>query len=211
MKSISSSGKMKFQNYLFVYFSLKICQFRAPVTMDFFFKNTVDTMLSFPYNECEDREMTYRQVNCINMCIQKSVQTKYNCSFPNFYLNKNQNKCTTEIKDKKKEFEYKCRLQCPAECSRNVITTSNYPLSSPNQPVNEITVYSFFSSLNELKMTQIPKTSYETLLSDMGGNFGLFLGISCINVFEILEFLYKIIKATLQLPFQKKPFLKTYL
>lgn len=184
---------------------------RAPVTMDFYFKKAVDTMLPKPYNECEEMEKYYRKINCINQCIQRSVFSKYNCSYPNYYLNKMQTKCTTDLNNKQKEFKYKCSLECPRECSNSILTTSNYPLSSPNQLANEIKVLTFFGTLDESKMTQIPKTSFETLLSDMGGNFGLFLGISCISVFEILEFVINMFKATLPARnIQKKPFIKTY-
>ena len=61
--------------------------FRAPETMDFFFKKKRDKKLGWPYNDCIEMENkeAYRQQNCLGKCIHDNVLEKYDCSIPSYY------------------------------------------------------------------------------------------------------------------------------
>ena len=95
------------------------------------------------------------------------------------------------------EFSESCLEYCPRECTTLILDTSNYPIRSPKAEPNEITVNAFFSDLHLSEMYQIPKTNVDKLISDLGGNFGVFLGISLISIFEFFEFILNVIPITI--------------
>ena len=56
-------------------------------------KTIIQKRLDEPYNLCLKKNNTYRQDNCIEMCIMDVFKTKYNCSLPSYYQTNQINIC----------------------------------------------------------------------------------------------------------------------
>ena len=97
-------------NYLNSYERITSLLFSTQVLYNIYITKSVEKKLELPYNPCLiiDNE-TYRQQNCISLCIHRNVANKYNCSFPGFYSRNISNyelfqiDCN-DIDSKKKEF-----------------------------------------------------------------------------------------------------------
>ena len=180
-------------------------------------KAEIESRLGEPYNNCtRAQDITYRQINCIEECINKEIKNKYNCSIPSYYTKAGLQTCGGQLKDRSispsehsrdkfdfyenhishivnltNEFYYICLKICPLECETvrfdTRVVTSALAGSSP----------AFFSfSMNDfstLKITQIPKTILFSFISNNGGILGLFIGMSFLSFAEIFEFLINVI------------------
>ncbi|XP_022236265.1 degenerin-like protein asic-1 [Limulus polyphemus] len=62
----------------------------------------------------------------------------------------------------------------------------------------------YFLSNNYQKIEEAPQYNWETLMANIGGNLGLFMGISFITVVECAEFFWEIILHFLKTKEQKK-------
>ena len=58
---------------------------------------------------------------------------------------------------------------------------------------NEIHISSYYRSLKYIKIKQTPKMKEFDLISNIGGIFGLFIGISFVSLFELCELLMEIL------------------
>jgi hypothetical protein len=190
----------------------------------------VETKLEFPFNNCWERvnlpdtplvrqlfeaNITYRQVNCFELCYQKYVQ--------NYALENRISEDEARLKDEVKTFdkEKNCNKLCPLECesTQYKITQSMFNLAdfSDNEEyslewiprvVNKlnITINSTqefnknylqlkinFDSLKYTKISQTPKTTLSALVSNLGGSTGLFLDLSFMSACRAIEFFLGII------------------
>lgn len=84
-------------------------------------KTDIETKLPKPYNNCTDsypetEERNYRQGNCFEICINREVKIKCNCSFPSYYEIKGLERCPLLSKmDFLNEFSFKCEKECPRQ------------------------------------------------------------------------------------------------
>ena len=77
----------------------------------------------------------------------------------------------------------KCRDYCPLECDSKTYSVSyNF---ARREPYTTIVVY--YRSLKYTLVSQEPKMRQFDLVSNVGGIFGLFIGISFVTLFEIFE------------------------
>ncbi len=199
-------------------------------TQNFIYEKNIETKLEYPFNNCLDRvnlpdtplvrhlteaNITYRQVNCFELCFLDFVR-KYALEHE---LSEN------EAKEKEIVNNYdrvrNCDHLCPLECEsiQYKISQSTYSLAdlgyyekylSSLIPLVEkklnITVNSTdeFSknyldlvivpeSLKYTKISQTPKTSLSALISNLGGSTGLFLDLSFISVCRAIEFFLGVI------------------
>jgi len=197
---------------------------------NFILEKTVETKLEYPFNNCWERDnlpntplvrqlseinITYRQVNCIEVCFQNFVQ--------NYALEHKISEDEAREKDEVKNYDKdkNCSHLCPLECetTQYKISDSNFFLAelidieiySPeiipqikeklNITVNsteeftksylEISV--FFDSLKYTKISQTPKTTMYALISNLGGSTGLFLDLSFMSACRAIEFILGII------------------
>jgi hypothetical protein len=182
-------------------------------------KAETETKLGEPYNNCtEAMDKTYRQMNCIEQCINKEIKDMYNCSIPSFYKSNGLEECGGKLLDyniKKadydnisnkfksidyenhinyimnltKQFYHVCEIKCPNICESVLFNTQVI-----STQFSEGTLFSFsISDFSTLVITQIPKMTLFTLISYIGGTLGLFIGMSFLNIFEIFEFLIEAI------------------
>ena len=152
----------------------------------------VELKLEEPYNPCQNKsDITYRQSNCLAQCRNRNFASRYNCTLRNFYSILGYSFCN-ERDSKSLEFESDCGYECSKECST---TKFNVLLLNPDIGSNfnntvEFSVY--YLDLRYTEIRQTPKMSGYSLLNEIGGALGLFVGITFLSLFEFLEYLFEI-------------------
>jgi len=226
-------------HYLFYYIndayteptSSENIKFILPGTMNnFILEKTVETKLEYPFNNCWERvnlpdtplvrqlsaaNITYRQVNCFEICYQKYVQ--------NYALEHriSENEAREREGVKNYDTEKNCKLLCPLECEStqykilesvfsfaDFSDISEYSLqfipvieeklnltinSTEEFGKNYLAINVFFDSLKYTKISQTPKTTLSSLVSNLGGSTGLFLDLSFMSACRAIEFFLGII------------------
>ena len=109
----------------------------------------------------------------------------------------------------------KCLNYCPLECDSMSFTIFSYVEQYPQsgmisdkikadyslelydkfEEVNKhlVVLYVYYDDLEYVVVSQEPKTETFNLISNIGGLFGVFLGISFLSFFEIFEVLFEIL------------------
>jgi len=196
----------------------------------FILDKTVESKLEYPFNNCWERNnlpdtplvrqlsadnITYRQVNCFELCFQNFVQ--------NYAWEQGISEDDARGKDEVKNYdeEKDCDHLCPLECestqykifeskSQLAATTDiekyskelipkiekklNITINSKDEfNQNYLELFVFFDSLQYTKISQTPKTTLSALISNLGGSTGLFLDLSFISVCRAIEFFLGII------------------
>jgi len=209
----------------------EIVKFLLPGTnSNILLEKTVETKLEHPFNNCWERlnfpdtllvrhlseaNITYRQVNCFELCFQKFVQ-KYAFEHK---IGEDEAKQKEEVQniDTEKNCNYLCPLECEStqyKISESLTSIADYSNSEQYslemipriQKKLNITVNSTeefnknnlqlqvtFDSLKYTKISQTPKTTLSSLVSNLGGSTGLFLDLSFMSVCRAIEFFLGII------------------
>jgi len=183
---------------------------------------TDDNKLSLPYNDCLDDvsyfnlnktiinyilktlNHKYTQVNCLKLCFELDYIEKKPCQctkttlgnvwadcFVN-YERLDTTGCTFKYKTSfvKNSVIDQCGKYCPLECDS---TFYSHSLSSEIAPGdNSIRFKVYYTSLKVVTITEKPKTQLFDLISNIGGIFGLFIGIGFVSVFEVSEIFIEI-------------------
>jgi len=149
----------------------------------------------------------YTQVNCLKLCFELDYIEKNPCNCSNTTLGNvwsdcfvglekhDENLCTMKYKRNftKNSVVENCAKYCPLECDSTIYTYS----MSTGQPANESTTTTtfrvFYNSLKVATISQKPKTQLFDLVSNIGGIFGLFIGLSFVSLFEIGEIFIEIL------------------
>ena len=167
--------------------------------------SSMESKLSEPYSDCKaaSDNKPYIQMNCIETCIYKSIEENHNCTFKSLFAIKGLKLCYfksiigvlellleppfNSLKDKYYE---DCKRKCPIGCNSIQYSYTNF---NSLKSTSNLTQFEFsipdFSTLN---ITQIPKMNSFSFICNIGGALGLFMGISFLNIVEILEFLIDI-------------------
>ena len=155
-------------------------------------RKEIELKLEEPYNPCKNKsDITCRQSNCLAQRRNRIFATRYNCTLRNFYSILGYSFCN-ERDSKSLEFESDCGNECSKECST---TKFNVLLLNPDIGSNfnntvEFSVY--YLDLRYTEIRQTPKMSGYSLLNEIGGALGLFVGITFLSLFEFLEYLFEI-------------------
>lgn len=161
-------------------------------------------------------DQAYSQRRCIFRC-GELVNQEYNravCSKEN----DTSSDCLNNITKLTEFYDY-CSEQCPIECEYSVYSTlpaqASYPsenyarwlieqdwfrekftknvtLERVKNSILRINVY--FSSMNVDVYTERPETDFNTFLANLGGQISLFLGVSLLSFFEILDFVFLLVE-----------------
>jgi len=156
------------------------------------YKKEVEYKLGEPYNQCQNvSDLTYRQTNCIAECKNENFERNYNCALRNFYSTPRYSFCNSNV-SLSSEFDSVCRKKCPKECTTIKFNTlvSN-PQLNPSSP-EELNFYVWPLDLNYIEISQTPKMSGFSLMNEIGGALGLFVGITCLSLLEFLEFFFEL-------------------
>merc|ERR1712136_527710 len=70
------------------------------------------------------------------------------------------------------------------------LTNSTIPTMIKYNKENQILINYYFGSLNEKEITESRAVDISSLFSDIGGQCGLFLGLSVVTIFELTQFLF---------------------
>ena len=174
------------------WFQLVATSYNVNGNYDIAFKKEVEIKLEDPYNHCQNvSDLTYRQSNCLAQCKNKKSVTEFNCTLRNFYSIPGYSFCSKEIPHSS-EFDSVCEKECPKECATITFDTIiNNPNMHPNSS-NKLDIYVWSLDFNYIEISQTPKMSGISLLNEIGGALGLFVGITCVSLFEFLEFFFEI-------------------
>jgi hypothetical protein len=162
--------------------------------------SSLESKLSKPYSQCKEESdnKPYKQMNCIETCIYKSIKENHNCTFNSLFSIKDSKVCRNflfpsseksfgQLKDK---YYGDCKNKCPIGCHSIQYSYTNF---NTFKSTSNLTQFEFsipdFSTLN---INQIPKMNSFSFICNIGGALGLFMGISFLNIVEILEFLIDI-------------------
>lgn len=180
----------------------------------------VQQQLSFPFNDCYDditlfkynktiidfifknREV-YSRNRCYELCFELDYLEKKKCNclvnLGNVWdycwqivENKEYDTCTWLHKQRfyKKNIIDKCVQYCPIECK-----TSSYlfEISSLAIKSNFTRFKIYYRELKYTHITQEPKVILINLIANVGGAFSLFIGLSFISIFELIEIFIEIL------------------
>jgi len=86
-----------------------------------------------------------------------------------------------------------CSKYCPLECDSISYEVTSNTFTGSNVSNETIEFYAFYRNLRFLTITEMPKMSWTDLIANVGGYFGLFVGISFVTLFEIAELIFLII------------------
>jgi len=156
------------------------------------YKKEVEYKLEEPYNQCQNiSDLNYRQTSCLAQCKNKNFERYYNCTPRNFYSTPGYNSCKSEV-SLSSEFDSVCKEKCSKECTTIKFNTlvSN-PQVSPNYS-EKLDFLVWPLELNYIEISQTPKMSGFSLMNEIGGALGLFVGITCLSLLEFLEFFFEL-------------------
>lgn len=159
----------------------------------------------------EKNEYEYRQKNCFDYCIGEELNKYLNISNKidhwqnvlNFSSKEMRNKYENIIGSKLNSL---CSPFCPLECdsiSYEVISSFNrlpsdriyFPFKNLtiNDSKNLVFFNIFYTDLKYTSISEIVKMYVLDLISNIGGNLGLFIGISFLSFVEIIELIIELI------------------
>ena len=184
-------------------------------------KRTFSYKLGEPYNNClkdvksidsydsdvfryiiQSTNYSYRQTDCFNYCMGRELYKSINTSnkidhFVNILAKYETLSPTLRgvyIKLVKNGLTSICGNDCPLECDSIEYETSlSFNKFLTNNSDNIVNFNLFYSSLDYTMIDQIGKMDGFDLISNIGGNLGLFIGISFLSFAELIELFIEII------------------
>ncbi|XP_078360075.1 epithelial sodium channel subunit beta-2-like [Oculina patagonica] len=167
--------------------------------------------------------ISYSQKNCLSNCVAKEMRTKCGCvsvvtrqqplcdSF-----NQTQADCLDSISHNQDSLDCSCDPPCSRLYFTHTVSSSTWPakthmghiigfLKKANtrirQTVKDLTsardnmvrVNIHFASMKVKEMSQSPAITRESLLGTIGGQLGLFIGVSLITLVEFLNLLWRLV------------------
>lgn len=161
-------------------------------------KSMIETKLGEPYNHCKESppDQRYHQMNCIESCIYRDIAYKYNCSFDGLFRIEGLVECSQNIQEHRDEFYNSCKNECPKSCawteySKTEPITEYVKNFEPS--VSTLTRFIFSVEFSSLEISQIPKMTGFSYISNIGGSLGLFMGISFLSFVELIEFFIDVV------------------
>ena len=191
--------------------------FKTGIVID----KTIEKKLEQPYNDCfkdinrfdknktiinfyNSNNIEYSQVDCYNYCFELIYINSNPCNCSNlalgsvwiqcykFQQNEKISNCTRDYRNRfyLDSLSDVCSNYCPSKCD-----SLNYYGFSDSIPISEnyseIQVY--LRSLKYTLITQQAKVVISDLIANIGGTISLFIGLSFISVFELLELILNLI------------------
>ena len=151
--------------------------------------SSIESKLGEPYNSCKESPngAITHQMNCLEACVLRETKTKYNCTFLNTLFSVGGvRECSFAIKRYRDEFTVGCKEECPENCNSKLFTLNFNTIPTTS---SETHFYFAIPQFTTLKITQIPKMNVFSYICAIGGALGLFMGISFLNIVEIIEFI----------------------
>ena len=150
---------------------------------------STEIKLPEPYSDCQIiADETYRQANCIAQCKNKKAIANYNFTIKSYYSMPGYAFCDQRVSN----FQSECEAQCPLECISNKFDAIISDSSSSFDPNDSLKFHIAYTDLSYISIVQTPKMSGFTVMSNVGGALGLFIGIRFLSLVELLEYLFEI-------------------
>lgn len=163
----------------------------------------------------------YFKETCLNICFNIKLEQECNCSDPSILSIQNMIKCisTTQIRCKEKFFQNffsnqatECNDGCPIQCKTYKYSTklsfseffTNWYFdlfekrdlasfgSAEQLKKNVLLVNFYYDDTSIIKIIERPLWNIFSILSTIGGNLGLFVGISILSLAEIVELISRL-------------------
>jgi len=159
----------------------------------------------------ESTNINYDQLDCLDLCYELSFLSRNPCNCTNTSLGKVWTDCSQSshfdeeedesciFKDRKKFFKKsilnECKKYCPEKCdtvfysvNTNVIDVNRQVgKKKDNQAKITLEFFVYFHSLKYTYISQTAKAREFDLVSNIGGIFGLFVGLSFVSLLEVSE------------------------
>jgi len=142
---------------------------------------------------------SYRQDDCFDYCIGRTMLRRENIThridhWANI-LGSNRSLIHDFLYIIQNKEHQMCQDECPEECDsvRYELTHSFTKLAYNASEENMVFFNIFYANLEYTVIDQIPKMDGFDFISNIGGNLGLFIGISFLSLIELVEFLIEII------------------
>jgi len=191
-------------------------------------ERTFESKLEEPHNEClkdvstfkrnktvidyfHKKNQSYSQEKCLELCFDIFYINDRACqcdkaqlgNVPENCYETDYNSCTWKYQIDfvgNNNLIEKCSDYCPLEC--DTISYSFTIDRFPNEPnAAYLTVVNiFYQTLKYTSINQLAKTKPKQLISNLGGYLGLFVGLSFVSLFEIIEIIIEIIFILLDKP-----------
>lgn len=198
----------------------------------------------YPYSDCIDLKsfdskfyrvildsnMTYRQSNCLDLCLQEIIISSCSCYDLNYLKLDDSTPCLTMTQFmcaskmyasfRNKNLDEECLRKCPLECDsmsfNTRLSSSTFPTKYLFDALGNVLFQNasfddvkkrvlelkiYYSKLSYLSLTESPKTSIIDLFSNIGGTLGLYVGVSLLSLVEIVEILVEVLVHTFNLKF----------
>ena len=161
-----------------------------------------------------EKNQSYKQVNCLDLCFEMFYIQNNPCQcneteLGNIWLicywlhsqtdtleSQNISECTLNyrINFTSKKLTQMCSDYCRIECDSITYSISiNTANLTENLSAQHTQINVFYKSLKYTSITQQPETTWFRLISNMGGCLSLFVGLSFVSIFEIIEIVSEII------------------
>ena len=155
-------------------------------------KKEVDIKLEEPYNPCKNMlDITYRQSDCLFQCKSNNFASRHNCTLRNFYFIPGYSFCEDRFFNLSK-FDSECLQQCPKECTTRKFNILLNKYDNNSDSPDHIFFNIWYLDLNYIEIRQTPKMSGYSLLNEIGGALGLFVGITILSLLEFFEYIFEI-------------------
>lgn len=149
--------------------------------------------LGKPYKDCELPPFDHH--NCLEECISKTIALEYECSIYSYYQNMSLKGCFEGLNPNKdvilKRMSHlennACLTECPDSCVSKFTKTKPTFLNETSSVWFNFTV----RDTRPLKITELPKIKESDLLGAIGGTLGVFLGMSILSFYEILNLIFE--------------------
>ena len=172
--------------------------------------------LEKPYSDCtiesdqpffkkfKSLNYRYNRMDCRDLCKQKRIEDQCKCYFPRLLVISRNNSCVTPDEFKcvdmqfaaanLDEFNNDCNELCPLECNKMILSTVYSQTTSNTNELRDTVEFSiFYDSLSLIEVTEYPSFGLVDFISNIGGTFGLFLGMSVLSFLELVEIFFEMI------------------
>ncbi|XP_078375692.1 bile acid-sensitive ion channel-like [Oculina patagonica] len=181
------------------------------------------SLLGHPFNggNCTNN-ISYSQMSCLRNCIASKMRSRCGCSSVVLRqqplcdpFNEKQAKCLDDVKQNQDFRNCSCDPPCNRLHYLHTVSNSVWPskshmpgllkvlerkenigklvtnLDSARENLARLNIH--FASLEVTNIEQSPAITDGTLMGDIGGQLGLFIGVSCITLVEFLDLLWRLV------------------
>lgn len=134
---------------------------------------------------------TYRHANCEHDCRNKQFASRYNCTLTSYYSLEGYQFCEDDqvaAALASPGFDAPCQEQCPQECH-----STKFDVLISGYADSQLSFYITYQDTSYIEIRETAKMNGYSLIAEIGGALGLFVGITFLSLLEFLEYLSEIL------------------